>query len=47
MKVVSGKGPKYKKKGILDHLFLFTIQNVASGYTLSHLEIFFSIRLFL
>ena len=41
MKVVSGKGPKHQHKRILDHSFLFTIQNVASGYTLCHLENWF------
>ena len=36
--MVSGKRPKYQQKGILDHSFLFTIQNVASVYTLCNLE---------
>ena len=34
LKMVSGKSPKYQQKRILDLSFLFTIQNVASGYTL-------------
>ena len=41
MKMVSVKRPKDQHKRILDHSFLFTIQNVASGYTLCHLENWF------
>ena len=36
LKMVSGKSPKYQWKRVLDLSFLFTIQNVASGYTLCH-----------
>ena len=36
--MVSGKRPKYQQKRILDHLFLFNIQKLASGYSLCHLE---------
>ena len=32
------KRPKYQQKPILDLSFLFTIKNVASGYTLCHRE---------
>ena len=38
LKMVSGKGPKYQQKRIIDLSFLFTIKIVASGYTLCHLE---------
>ena len=41
MKTVSGKRPKHQQKRILDHSFSFTIQNVASGYILCHLENWF------
>ena len=34
--MVSGKRPKYQWKEILGLLFLFTVKNVASGYTLCH-----------
>ena len=36
--MVLGKRPKYQQKQVLNHWFLFIIQNVASGYTLCHLE---------
>ena len=36
--MVLGKRPKYQQKRILDHSLLFNIQDVASGYTLCHLE---------
>ena len=36
--MVSGRRPKYHWKQILDLSFLFTLQNVASGYTIYHLE---------
>ena len=36
--MVSGRNTKYQYKWILDLLILFTIKNVASGYTLCHLE---------
>ena len=39
--MVLEKRSKYQWKRILDHSFLFTIQNVASGYTLCHLENWF------
>ena len=38
LKFVSGKIPKHQKKRILDLPFLFTIKNVASGYTLCLIE---------
>ena len=41
--MVLGKGPKYYiiYYIVLHHLFLLIIQNVASGYTLCHLENWF------
>ena len=36
--MVSEKRPKYQQKQILDLSFLFTVQNIASGYTCCHLE---------
>ena len=36
--MVSGKRPEHQQKQILDLSILFTIKNVASGYTLCHLE---------
>ena len=40
--MVSGKRPKYQQKRILGLSFLFTIKYVASGYSLSNIENFFS-----
>ena len=39
--MILGKRPKYQKKQILHHSFLFIIQNVASGYNICHLENWF------
>ena len=41
LKMVSRKRTIYQYKQILDLSFLFTIKNVASGYTLCHLENYF------
>ena len=39
--MVLGKRPKYQQKRILDHSILFIIGNVASGYSICHLENWF------
>ena len=39
--MVLGKRLKYQQKQILHHSLLFIIQNIASGYTLCHLENWF------
>ena len=39
--MVLKKRPKHQQKQILHHSFLFIIQNVASGYTLCHLDNWF------
>ena len=39
--MVLGKRPKYQQTQILDHLILFIIRNVVSGYRICHLENWF------
>ena len=41
LKMISGKRPEYQQKRILDLSVLFTITNIASGYTPCHLENFY------